>query len=54
MSGVAPVVGSNASFLVGLPGAAFLALGTVPLLHGLRLIGSAVPALRLPIYQPLG
>ena len=35
-------------------GVAFLALGLVPLLHGLGLLGLPVPMVRIPIYQPLG
>ncbi|MFB6107256.1 MAG: sulfite exporter TauE/SafE family protein [Haloplanus sp.] len=35
-------------------GVAFVVLGTLPLLHGLRLAGLAVPHLPIPIYQPLG
>ncbi|PSP75425.1 hypothetical protein BRC81_15475 [Halobacteriales archaeon QS_1_68_20] len=34
-------------------GAAFVALGTIPLLHGLALLGITVPHVEIPIYQPL-
>lgn len=34
-------------------GAAFVALGTIPLFHGLALLGLPVPHFDVPIYQPL-
>ena len=35
-------------------GVAFLAMGYVPIAHGLGLLGVPVPGVRIPIYQPLG
>jgi len=29
-------------------------MGTIPIAHGLGLLGVAVPEIHIPIYQPLG